>query len=195
MEFDIKDMKWIHEPKSYEITGDRIRIQTDPFTDFWQRTYYGFQNDNAPALLYETGEQYFSFTVRTDFESQHRFDQCGIAVYEDSENWCKASVEYENEQFQRLGSVVTNLGYSDWATTDISAEIKTVCYRLSRRESDFCIECSMDGQQYRQMRIFHLFKGTKNVHFGIYACSPEASSFSASFSEIELSDCKWPAHQ
>ena len=142
------------------------------------------------CLLYTS-----SFTVRTDFESQHRFDQCGIAVYADSEHWCKASVEYENEQFQRLGSVVTNLGYSDWATTDISAEVKTVWYRLSRRESDFCIECSMDGQKYRQMRIFHLFEGTKNVHFGIYACSAEASSFSAWFSEIELSDCNWPAHQ
>lgn len=195
MKFDTKDMKWIHEPKAYEITKDRIVIQTDPLTDFWQRTYYGFQNDNAPALLYETGEPYFSFTVRTDFESRCRFDQCGIAVYEDSDNWCKASVEYENEHFQRLGSVVTNLGYSDWATTDISAEIKTVCYRLSRRESDFCIEYSMDGQTYQQMRIFHLFRGTEKIHFGIYACSPEDSSFQATFTKMELTDCKWPAHK
>ena len=30
-------------------------------------------------------------------------------------------IEYENEQYQRLGSVVTNRGYSDWATTDIDA--------------------------------------------------------------------------
>ena len=195
MKFDTKDLKWIHEPKAYEITKDRIVIQTDPFTDFWQRTYYGFQNDNAPALLYETGEPYFSFTVRTDFESRCRFDQCGIAVYEDSDNWCKASVEYENGQFQRLGSVVTNLGYSDWATTDISAEIKTVCYRLSRRESDFCIEYSMDGQTYQQMRIFHLFRGTEKIHFGIYACSPEDSSFQATFTKMELTDCKWPAHK
>ncbi|WP_397312917.1 DUF1349 domain-containing protein, partial [Paenibacillus elgii] len=32
---------------------------------------------------------------------------------------CKASIEYENEEYQRLGSVVTNHGFSDWATTDI----------------------------------------------------------------------------
>lgn len=32
-----------------------------------------------------------------------------------SENWLKASVEYENNKFQHLGSVVTNHGYSDWA--------------------------------------------------------------------------------
>lgn len=42
----------------------------------------------------------------------------------DSENWLKASIEYENEQYQRLGSVVTNQGDSDWAATDIDASIR-----------------------------------------------------------------------
>ncbi len=60
----------------------------------------------------------FSFIVKTDFtESHHRFDQCGIVIYLDSDNWLKASVEYENDTYQHLGSVVTNDGYSDWATT------------------------------------------------------------------------------
>lgn len=49
-------------------------------TDFWQRTYYGFQNDNAPALLMKTNEQYFLFLVKTEVDSKHRF---------------KASIEYE----------------------------------------------------------------------------------------------------
>ncbi len=35
-------------------------------------------------------------------------------------------IEYENEQYQRLGSVVTNRGYSDWATTDIDASVKSM---------------------------------------------------------------------
>lgn len=102
---------------------------------------------NAPVLQMETDEKYFSFTVKTDFtESRHRFDQCGVVMYLDSENWMKCSVEYENERFQHLGSVVTNHGYSDWATTAISADIKTMWYRFSRREHDYCIECSADGQ-------------------------------------------------
>lgn len=53
-----------------------------------------------------TDEKFFSFVVKTEFtESHHRFDQCGIAVYRDSENWLKASIEYENEHVQRLGRV------------------------------------------------------------------------------------------
>ena len=37
-------------------------------------------------------------------------------MYMDSDNWFKASIEYENESIQRLGSVVTNNDYSDKAT-------------------------------------------------------------------------------
>lgn len=115
--FEISKFKWTREPKSFLITADKIEIITKPHTDLWQRTYYHFRNDNAPVFQIETEEKYFSFTVKTEFDSKRRFDQCGIVMYLDSDNWLKASVEYENETFQHLGSVVTNNGYSDWATT------------------------------------------------------------------------------
>ena len=80
-----------------------------------------------------------------------RSDQCGIAIYLDSDNWMKASIEYENEEYQRLGSVVTNNGYSDWATHDIPSSIKEMWYRLSRRGSDYYIETSPDGTILHQL--------------------------------------------
>ena len=195
MKFDRNLLFWAHEPKQYEITDDTITIVTEPRTDYWQRTYYGFRNDNAPTLMIKTSEKYFSFVVRCDFDSKHRFDQCGVAIYQDSDHWIKGSIEYENEDFQRLGSVVTNHGYSDWATTDIPASQKHMYYRLSRRESDYCIENSLDGVTFHQMRICHLFEGADEINIGIYACSPEDSSFTARFSEIEFTECKWLAHE
>ena len=195
MTFDISKLCWTRAPKEYEIREDRISIVTEPHTDLWQRTYYGFRNDNALVLQMETEEPFFSFTVKTDFaSSHHRFDQCGVAVYLDSENWLKGSIEYENEEFQRLGSVVTNLGWSDWATTDIPAAVKTMWYRLSRRGSDYCIECSADGEHFRQMRICHLHGGAGKIRFGVYACSPEDSSFRAVFTDMEITECKWLPH-
>ena len=194
MQFDHNALRWTREPLSWEINDDTIRITTKPHTDLWQRTYYHFRNDNAPVLQMTTEERYFSFVVRTEFDSKHRFDQCGVVMYLDSENWLKASIEYENERFQHLGSVVTNLGYSDWATTEIDASVKSMWYRLSRREDDFCIECSEDGQTFRQMRICHMHKATDAVSFGIYACSPEDSSFCATFSQMQLLPCQWQAH-
>ena len=186
---------WTREPKDCVISGEKVEITTLPHTDLWQRTYYHFRNDNAPVLQMETSELYFSFIVRTDFTgSHHRFDQCGVVLYLDSENWLKGSVEYENQEFQHLGSVVTNHGYSDWATTEIPADVKTMWYRLSRREDDYCIECSEDGARWRQMRICHMLEGGGTIRFGIYACSPEDSSFTAAFSDMQFTDCAWKAH-
>lgn len=192
---DRQKLKWTREPKNYEISENRIVITTASHTDLWQRTYYHFCNDNAPVLQWETGERFFSFVVKTNFqESHHRFDQCGIVLYLDSENWLKASVEYENKDFGHLGSVVTNHGYSDWATTEIPASVKTMWYRLSRREDDYCIECSEDGMCFHQMRICHLHEGSGIIRFGIYACSPEDSSFTAEFTDFSMTECMWKAH-
>ena len=195
MKLNIGNFKWTRQPESCVIKGDTIEVVTKPGTDLWQRTYYLFRNDNAPVFQMETEEKFFSFVVKTDFtESHHRFDQCGIVMYLDSENWLKGSVEYENEEFQHLGSVVTNNGYSDWATTAIPANVKTMWYRLSRREADYCIECSQDGQNFTQMRVCHMHKGSGKIRFGIYACSPEESSFKAVFTDMKFSECAWKAH-
>lgn len=192
---NLQDFKWTRFPESYELFEDRVEIVTKPHTDLWQKTYYHFQNDNAPVFQMETDEKYFSFVVKTNFaESNQRFDQCGIVMYLDSENWLKGSIEYENEKYQHLGSVVTNQGFSDWATTQIDTSVKSMWYRLSRREADYCIECSTDGKKFRQMRICHMLNGTGKIHFGIYACSPEASSFKATFTDMQLLDCQWPTH-
>lgn len=196
MKFDIANAKWTRRPKGYHLQEDLVEIVTEPHTDLWQRTYYHFRNDNAPVLQIETEETYFSFVVKTDFSgSHHRFDQCGIVMYLDSENWIKGSVEYEDERWQHLGSVVTDHGYSDWATTRIPADIKTMWYRFSRREDDYRIECSQDGKDFQQMRNCHLREGGGKIRFGIYACSPEDSSFKAVFTDMQITGCAWEAHQ
>lgn len=192
---DLTAFSWTREPNNWTVTEDSLTLVTEPHTDLWQRTYYHFQNDNAPLFQLTTEEAFFSFTVKVNFEnSHHRFDQAGIVLYQDSDNWLKASVEYENEDFQHLGSVVTNQGYSDWATAEFPTDTKEVFYRLSRRQDDFKIEYSLDGVTFHQMRICHMVAASKGVSFGVYACSPEDSSFTARFSNFQLTDCLWQAH-
>lgn len=194
MEFHLEDMFWTYKPSSFDIGPEYVEILTMPHTDLWQRTYYHFRNDSAPMLQMMTEEPFFTFVVKTEFDPRSRFDQCGVVVYLDSENWIKASVEYEDKNVQKLGSVVTNHGYSDWATSDIGGDVRTMWYRLSRREDDFRIESSFDGADFTQMRICHLFEAAGPVPFGIYACSPEDGSFRARFTNMQLTDCVWEAH-
>ncbi len=186
---------WLNPPNTWEITQGSLTFTTEPETDFWQRTYYGFRNDNAHAFLTTVDEETFSFAVRVAWTYQTLFDQCGIVLYQDANNWCKASAEYDNPAFSRLGSVVTNLGYSDWATTDIDSAITHMVYRLSRRGQDFLIENSLDGKHFQQMRVFHMHTPLEAVCIGVYACSPLQSSFEAEYSEFHLGECLWEAHE
>lgn len=199
---------WLNQPKSFQLGTDKLVMTTEPNTDFWQRSYYGFKNDNAPAYLFNSADN-FTFTVKAEFEYQCLFDQCGVIIYIDSDNWFKASIEYENNEFARLGSVVTNYGYSDWATQDIKLPT-TMWYRLSRRGPDFLIESSFDGNHFTQMRIFHLHSLGKttlkmgqaepalpainSINVGVYACSPENSCFKSTFSDFKYGKCQWAAH-
>ena len=208
MDLNLSAGQWLHPPKAFEISAQTLKLVTDPGTDFWQRSYYGFRNDNAPALLLESPEN-FTFTLRASFQYRGRFDQCGVIVHLDSDNWFKASIEYESPALARLGSVVTNLGYSDWATTDIPTPTQ-IWYRLSRRGPDFLLESSPSGSDFRQMRVFHLHPLGETtlamgqidppdppalpVRFGLYACSPLDSSFEAVFDQLRLEPCQWKAH-
>ena len=84
--------------------------------------------------------------------------------------------------------------FRNWATIAINTSIKSMWYRLSRREDDYGIECSTDGVNFSQMRVCHMWNGGGEIQFGIYACSPEESSFKATFSHMEMTECKWLAH-
>jgi len=208
MKLKVVSGEWINKPASSQVRNDIVVIDTEPETDFWQRTYYGFRNDNAPALLFSSAAN-FSFTVKANFDYRDLFDQCGLIIYLDDENWFKASIEYINKEFSRLGSVVTNDGHSDWATTDFELADE-IWYRLSRRGPDFLIESSRNGVDFSQMRLFHLhalgettqemgkvnppLPAEKTVRFGVYACSPSSSSFRAEFTEFKLEPSAWQAH-
>jgi len=57
------------------------------------------------------------------------------------------------------------------------------------------MECSQDGVNFKQMRICHMWDGAEEISFGIYACSPEESSFKAVFTDMKMMECQWNAHK
>jgi regulation of enolase protein 1 (concanavalin A-like superfamily) len=198
---------WLNEAADATVDDDGVRITTSPGTDLWQRTYYGFRTDNAPALLVGVRDD-VTLTVRVTGAYRRRYDQAGVLVRVDADAWAKASIEHEDGARSRLGCVVTNGGYSDWSTRDI-ASTEQYWYRLSRRGSDFRVEAAPDGVTWEQLRIFHLHAlgGTDRatgatqhsasgepVQIGVYACSPEDSSFEARFDRITVHPTVWTPH-
>ena len=180
---------WFNEPTNYRV-GAGLEICTDEKTDFWQNTHYGFQRDDGHCLLTRCAGD-FSLKAHVEFHPQVQYDQCGLIVRVDSENWIKMSTEYENDKCSRLGSVVTNLGYSDWATQDIPSNHKEMWYRISKNDNDFLLENSYDGQNWVQQRITHLQKVPETLEVGVYACSPIGKDYWCRFTLLEISANNW----
>jgi uncharacterized protein len=182
---------WLNEPAKYYF--DRgLYLITDTKTDFWQRTHYGFRKDDGHCLLTRMSGD-FSIRTEVEFSPTSKYDQCGLFARIDTDNWIKASMEYENPERSRLGSVVTNFGYSDWASQDVSSDVKSMFYRLSRREKDILIEYSKDDTRWHQMRVAHLHTLNDAIEIGVYACSPVGDGFQCKFPFIEIGKNTWAA--
>lgn len=183
------DFFWFNEPKRYFFDAG-LNLITAAKTDFWQGTHYGFRRDDGHCLLTTvTGD--FSLTTQVTFTPQSQYDQCGLMARVDSQNWIKCSVEYENPTLSRLGSVVTNLGFSDWATQDIASTIRTMQYRLSRQGQDFRLEYALPDGVWQQMRIAHLHTVGDTLSIGIYACSPIGEDFHCRFHWMTIGENQW----
>lgn len=149
-----------------------------------------------------------TLTVRASFSYRRPYDQAGVLVHLDADTWAKASIEHEDDRLSRLGSVVTNGGHSDWATRDIPST-QLMWYRVSQRGPDSRFEAGPDGVHWEQLRILHLhllgettgemgaadvLPDGPSVGIGVYACSPEDSSFEARFDQIRVEPSIWQPH-
>ena len=175
---------WLNKPKKYFFEHG-LNLITKGKTDFWQTTVYGFNRDNGHCLLTKARGD-FLIKTQTVFKPESQYDQCGLIVRIDSENWIKCSVEYENSELSRLGSVVTNHGFSDWSTQDISSDITSVIYQICKHEKDFLIKYSLDDKKWHQMRLAHLHEVKDTIDIGVYACSPNNGNFKCKFCFIEI---------
>jgi uncharacterized protein len=183
------NFEWLNKPKAYSFKNG-INLTTRKNTDFWQKTHYGFQSDDGHCLLTKLTND-FSIETKVSFTAKNKYDQAGLIVRIDENNWIKCSTEYEDNTTSRLGSVVTNEGYSDWATTDISSNITTMFYKISKRGCDFLIENSYDGKEWSQIRITHLKNAANFLYAGIYTCSPLGEDFLSNFHYITLDKNSW----
>lgn len=176
---------WHHEPTRWAIEGDRLRLETDAPTDFWQRTHYEFQADNGHFLFVPVeGDAVVSTRLR--FSGKSLYDQAGLMVRLSASCWLKTSVEYEPGRAGRLGAVVTNHGYSDWSTQPFTGD--SISLRIRREGADYIVDASGDGRDWEQIRMAHLAEddGQCVVPCGLYACSPKATGFVAEFEFLEI---------
>jgi regulation of enolase protein 1 (concanavalin A-like superfamily) len=176
--------QWAHEPPRWQL-GDGLELTTAPDSDYWQRTHYGFQRDNG-HFFFTLAHGDFTLVAQLHGEPNAQYDQCGLMARADAGQWVKCSAEYESVEHSRLGSVVTNHGYSDWASQDVAGPVTRLWYRLRREGDDILADWSADGAAWRQMRVTHLHGCPPELQVGVYACSPTGGGFPCRATDVRL---------
>ena len=184
------NFSWFCEPSGHRVEGNKIIIIPDSGSDFWQRTHYGFRNNNGHCLWTDCSGD-FVLKTHVKYQPKNQFDQAGLIVYFTEDFWIKCSVEHEPDQPYNLGSVVTNMGYSDWATQPFLKKEVDMEFMIKHVKQDFEIYCREYGtERWQQLRISRLELPVDTMfHVGIYACSPKKGGVEAVFENLEIDQC------
>lgn len=176
-------MNWMNEPASSKISGDRIVVQTRPKTDFWRKTFYGYVTDNG-HFFHTTVTGDFIFEARIGGSYRDLYDQAGLMVRVDAENWMKCGTELVDGV--RHASVVFTREFSDWSTMNDLSKDGPVWWRAVRTKDSIETLCSLDGEKFVSVRQGYLVPG-KPAEVGIMCASPEGNGFTATFEGLKLS--------
>lgn len=173
---------WLNPPASYELSENRLRVWTADKTDYWRETHYGFTRNSGHVFgVPVTGG--FTAQVRVSGQFEVEYDQAGIMVYVDDNNWVKAGVELSGGTLN-LSSVLT-VGKSDWA---VGSPLATEAFyvRATVQSGILLVHASIDGVAWSLVRMAPFpFDGPFFV--GPMCCSPQRAGLIVDFESFEVS--------
>ena len=173
----LEKMQWFNEPEKWEIKDNALTMFVTPQCDYWRISHYGFTVDDAP-FYYATYGGEFEVKVKITGDYKSRFDQMGLMLRIDHENYIKAGVEFVDGKFN-LSTVVTHKT-SDWSVITLDKTPDFVWIKAVRRLDAVEIFYSYDDKTYTMMRNAHLQDNTP-VTVGLMAASPDGNGFDAKF--------------
>ena len=178
----LEKMQWFNEPSQWEIKDKKLTLFATPQSDYWRIAHYGFTVDDAP-FLYTTYGGEFEAKVKITGDYKVRYDQAGMMIRIDHENYIKTGIEYVDGKYN-LSAVVTH-HTSDWSVITLDRPVPFVWIKAVRRLDAVEIYYSYDDQTYTLMRIAWLQDNTP-VQVGLMAASPDGQGFQASFEHFQV---------
>jgi len=175
-------MKWMNAPASWTASEGRIKVRSRSKTDFWRKTFYGYVTDSG-HFLHLPVEGDFAFEARVGGDYAALYDQAGLMVRLDPENWVKCGTELVDGK--RHASVVFTRDFSDWSTMDDLSNKGPVWWKAVRSKDSLETLCSLDGKKYHSVRQGYLAPG-RPAEVGIMCAAPEGNGFDCVFENLRL---------
>lgn len=178
----LEKMQWFNEPENWTIENETLTMDVTPQSDYWRISHYGFTVDDAP-FLYTTRGGEFEVKVKISGEYKERFDQAGLMIRIDKENYIKTGIEFVDGKYN-LSTVVTHTT-SDWSVIELDKPVEFVWIKAVRRLDAVEIFYSFDDKHYTMMRNCWLQDNTP-VMVGMMAACPDGKGFKATFSDFKI---------
>ncbi len=162
-------------------------VTTDPDTDFWRQTHYGFVRDSGHLFGVRVAGE-FTATVVVSGGFADQYDQAGLMVRLDAERWVKGGLEYVDGR-ATVAAVVTHV-VSDWSSTPLPSAPDRLGLRVSRRGDALRVEYRLDhgaDGAWTTHRLGYLPPGLP-VSVGPMAASPTGAGFDVVFHDFTLQD-------
>ena len=175
-------MQWFNEPESWTIENDVLTMDVTPQSDYWRISHYGFTVDDAPFLYTMRGGE-FEVKVKISGDYKVRFDQAGLMIRIDAENYIKTGIEYVDGKYN-LSAVVTHKT-SDWSVIQLDKPVDYIWIKAVRRLDAVEIFYSFDDKEYVMMRNCWLQDNTP-VMVGMMAACPDGNGFKARFEHFQI---------
>lgn len=178
----LEKMNWFNEPAVWSVDSGRLIMDVTPKTDYWRVSHYGFTVDDAPFYYAEYGGE-FEAKVKIEGDYKTRFDQAGMMMRTDHENYIKTGIEFVDGRFN-LSTVVTHRT-SDWSVTPLDRHVDAIWIKAVRRLDAIEIFYSFDDKTYTLMRNAWV-EANRPVKIGMYGASPDGEGFRAIFSDFKV---------
>ena len=178
----LEKMNWFNEPADWNISGNSLTMSVTPKSDYWRISHYGFTVDDAPFYYAEYGGE-FEAKVKISGDYKVRFDQAGMMIRLDHENYIKTGIEYVDGKYN-LSTVVTHRT-SDWSVIAFDRPVDFIWIKAVRRLDAVEIFYSFDDKTYTMMRNAWL-QDNIPVKVGFMAASPDGNGFNAKFEHFEV---------
>ncbi|MCM1067602.1 MAG: DUF1349 domain-containing protein [Muribaculaceae bacterium] len=178
----LEKMNWFNEPSGWNISDGKLVMDVTPRSDYWRISHYGFTVDDAPFYYAEYGGE-FEAKVKVTGDYRERFDQAGMMIRIDHENYIKAGIEYVDGKYN-LSTVVTH-HTSDWSVIALDKPVDSIWIKAVRRRDAIEIFYSFDNKEYVLMRNAWM-EANRPVRVGMMAASPDGNGFKATFSDFTV---------
>lgn len=178
----LEKMIWYNEPAKWAVSDGALLMEVTPKSDYWRISHYGFTVDDAP-FYYATYGGEFEAKVKITGDYQARFDQAGLMVRIDHENYIKAGIEYVGGKYN-LSVVVTHTT-SDWSVITLDKPVESVWIKAVRRRDAVEVFYSFDDKEYVMMRNAWL-KDNTPVMVGMMGACPDGDGFNVRFDNFSV---------